>query len=187
MRASGRFVHPSSSKKAAPHLRAARARRFGRNRRYEDISMTAIMNDHDLRDALNRLPAARQRIAGAKFTGSVIHLCKDERVARAIQAAQNPGASDAELQDAYKAAKGYAIKTYTACGRDTDWLAQADHFVAASAASALTPADQLGEGSNPAWKAAMQARMAKDCEMVEGAEGETETEAERQYRIAGEV
>ena len=39
---------------------------------------------------------------------------------------------------------------------------------------------------NAAWKAAMQARMAKNCEMMEENEGEVETEAERQYRIAGE-
>ena len=70
------------------------------------------------------------------------------------------------------------------CGKDTDWLAQADHFVAASAAAALTPADQLAAKTNPAWKAAMQARMAKNCEMMETDEGEAQSEAERQYHIA---
>jgi hypothetical protein len=148
--------------------------------------MPTISNDQDLQDALNQLNGVRQRIMGAKFSKSVIHLCQDARVRRALDVAQNPDASDAELQDALKAAKGYAAKTYTACGRDTDWLAQADHFVAAAATAALTPAAQLPERSNPAWKAAFQARMAKNCEMMEVEEGETETEAERQYRIAGE-
>ena len=148
--------------------------------------MAAITNDHELRDALNALPPIRQRIIGAKLAESVVHLCKDDRVIRALTAAQNPDSGDTELQDAYKAAKSYATKTYTACGKDTDWLAQADHFVAAAAAAALTPADQLSAKTNPAWKAAVQARMAKNCEMMEEDEGEMQTEAERQYRIAGE-
>lgn len=149
--------------------------------------MAMISNDHDLREALNALSAIRQRILGAKFAENVIHLSKDERVNRAATTAQNPDAGDTELQDTYKAAKSYATKTYTACGKDTDWLAQADHFVAASVAAALTPADQLSAKTNPAWKAAVQARMAKNCEMMEDDEGEMETEAERQYRIAGEI
>jgi len=148
--------------------------------------MPTISNDHDLRDVLNGLSAAQQRIIGADFAKSVIHLCRDERVCRAVETAQNPDASDAELKDALKAAKGYVAKTYAACGRDADWLAQADHFVAAAAAAALTPAGQLPERTNPAWKAAVQARMAKNCELMEEEEGEMETEAQRQYRIVGE-
>ena len=70
--------------------------------------------------------------------------------------------------------------------RAPDWLAQADHFVAASAAAALMPPSQLPEKTNPAWKAAVQARMAKNCEMMEEEEGEAESEAERQYRIAND-
>jgi len=148
--------------------------------------MPAISNDHELRDALNRLAEARQRFIGATFTKNVIHLCKDGRVQRAVETALNPDASDAELQDAFKAAKSYAAKTYTACGKDTDWLAQADHFVAAAAAAALTPAAQVTERTNPAWRAAVQARMAQNCAMMEEDEGEIETEAQRQYRIANE-
>ena len=149
--------------------------------------MPKISNDHDLREALNSLSAQQQRMLGASFTKGVMQLSKNERVARAVQTALNANASDAELEDAYRAAKSYATKTYTDCGKDTDWLAQADHFVAASAAAALTPPAQLPEKSNPAWKAAVQARMAKNCEMMEEEEGETETEAERQYRIAAKA
>jgi len=148
--------------------------------------MAKISNDHDLREALNALSAIRQRILGAKFAENVIHLSTDDRVHRAATTARNPDAGDTELQDACKAAKSYATKTYTACGKDTDWLAQADHFVAASVAAVLTPADQLSAKTNPAWKAAVQARMAKNCEIMEKDEGEMETEAERQYRIAVE-
>ena len=149
--------------------------------------MAKISNDHDLRAALNQLTAEQQRMLGAAFAKSVIHLCKDERVQRAVETALNPAASEAELADAHKAARAYSVKTYTDCGKDTDWLAQADHFVAASAAAALTPPAQLPEKTNPAWKAAVQARMAKNCEMMEEEEGETESEAERQYHIAGKA
>jgi len=149
--------------------------------------MAKISNDHDLRTSLNDLSAEQQRILGAAFAKGVIHLCRDERVRRAVETALHPSASEAELTDAYRAAKAYATKTYTDCGKDTDWLAQADHFVAASAAAALTPPAQLPEKTNPAWKAAVQARMAKNCEMMEEDEGETESEAERQYRVAGEA
>lgn len=148
--------------------------------------MANISNDHDLRDALNGLSPERQRILGAKFCRNVIHLCKDERVARAVEAALNSAASDAELEDAYKTAKGFATKTYTDCGKDTDWLAQAEHFVAASAAAALTPVAQLADKTNPAWKAAVQARMAENCAMMEEEEGDIQTEADRQYGIANE-
>jgi hypothetical protein len=58
--------------------------------------------------------------------------------------------------------------------------------VAASAAAALAPSARDDAKTNPAWKAAVQARMAKNCEMMEEKEGETDTEAERQYRIANQ-
>jgi hypothetical protein len=148
--------------------------------------MAKISNDHDLRDTLNAMNAEQQRILGARFAQSVIHLCNDDRVRRAAETALSPDAAITELEDALRAARAYATKTYTDCGKDTDWLAQADHFVAAAVAAALTPPAQLSEKMNPAWKAAVQARMAKNCEMMEEDEGEEEGEPERQYRIAGE-
>jgi len=148
--------------------------------------MAAISNDHGLRDALNTLTAQQQRIIGGRFAKNVMHLCNDDRVSRAAKTALDPDAGDTALEDAFKAAKAYATKTYTDCGKDTDWLAQADHFVAAAVAAALTPAGQLSGKMNPAWKAAVQARMAKNCAMMEEEEGEEEGEPERQYRIANE-
>lgn len=149
--------------------------------------MASISNDRELREALNELSAPLQRIIGARFTQNVLGLSMDDRISRAVATALNPDASDAEVQDAYAAAKGYAAKTYTACGRDTDWLAQADHFVAASVVAALTPSERLAEKVTPAWKAAVQARMARNCAMMVEDEGEEDTEAERQYRIVADI
>ena len=148
--------------------------------------MATITNDQDLRRLLGRLPADQQRIIGLRFAQSVAHLSQDERVNRAIDTGLAEDASSAELEDAHRAAKAWAIKTYTDCGKDTDWLAQADHFVAAAAAAALTPEDQLMDKTNRAWKAAMQARMAKNCEMVEAEDDDQTDEVQRQYAIAEE-
>ncbi|KAA6187788.1 hypothetical protein F2Q65_00660 [Thiohalocapsa marina] len=148
--------------------------------------MATISNDQELRDLLSRLPADQQRVMGARFAQSVIHLSRDERVNRAIETALRPQASADELEDAYRGAKAWATKTYTDCGKDTDWLAQADHFVAAAAAAALAPEQLLTERTNRAWKAAMQARMANNCELVEGSDDAHTDEVQRQYAIARE-
>ena len=148
--------------------------------------MADICNDQELRKALNALSLRQQRIMGARFALGVAHLSKDDRVIRAARAALNPDAGATELADGFKAAKSYVTRTYTSCGKDTDWLAQADHFVAAAVAAALTPKTRSSAKANPAWKAAVQARMARNCRMMEEEEGETETEAERQYRTASE-
>ena len=144
--------------------------------------MAKISNDHELRAALAGLSPDRQRILGGRFAKSVIALNRDERVARAVETALNVEASPAELEDALRAAKGYATKTYTDCGKDTDWLAQADHFVAAATAAALS--QDAGDRQSRAWKAAVQARMAVNCAQMEDEQGELEGETERQYRIA---
>jgi hypothetical protein len=146
-----------------------------------------IMNDHELRAALDALTPDQQRITGARFAQSVIRLCQDERVRRAIDTGIDAGASASELEDAYRAAKAYATKTYTDCGKDTNWLEQADHFVAAAAAAALTPDALLTERTNRAWKAAMQVHMAENCELMEQEDAGTVSEAQRQYQITQEV
>ena len=148
--------------------------------------MTQIANDQQLRAALNALTPTEQRLMGARFAGSVMHLCLNDRVRRAGQLALDPDADPTELDDALKTAKTHTVKTYTDCGKDTNWLEQADHFVAAALVATLTPADQLATQSNPAWKAAVQARMAKNCEIMVEKEGEDETESDRQYRIASQ-
>ena len=148
--------------------------------------MTQIANDQQLRAALNALTPKEQRLMGARFAGSVMHLCLNDGVRRAGQLALDPDADPTSLDDAVKTAKSHTVKTYTDCGKDTNWLEQADHFVAAALVAALTPADQLAAQSNPAWKAAVQARMAKNCEIMVEEEGEAETESDRQYRIASQ-
>jgi hypothetical protein len=148
--------------------------------------MPTISNDQDLRSLLNKLSEEQQRIIGARFAQSLARLSRDERVNRAIATALRSDATEDELEDAYRDAKAWATKTYTDCGKDTDWLAQADHFVAAAVAAALTPENLLAGNANRAWKAAMQARMANNCELVESDDHSLGDEVQRQYAIADE-
>jgi hypothetical protein len=141
-----------------------------------------ITNDQTLRDAISQLSSEQQRVLAGKFVGSVVHLSADPRVARAIAVATNPDISPQELESTYKAVKAFATQTYTACGRDADWSAQAEHFVAAAAAASLSTEET--EGSKGAWRAAMQARMAKNCEMILNNEGGLANESEKQYQLA---
>ncbi|MGE5154180.1 MAG: hypothetical protein ACM3ST_09205 [Bdellovibrio bacteriovorus] len=146
--------------------------------------MANIQNDHALREALDGLSGDQQRVLGSRFAQSVLRLAKDERVRRAIETGLREDSSPGEVEDAFRAAKAYATKTYTDCGKDTDWLAQADHFVAAAATAALTPDALVAERQNRAWKAAVQARMAVNCELIESDEVSDQSESDRQYAIA---
>ncbi|WP_462320048.1 hypothetical protein [Halochromatium sp.] len=147
--------------------------------------MATISNDKQLRDLLDRLSVEQQRLIGLRFAQSLAHLSRDERVKRAIETGLRTDVSEPELEDAYRAAKAWSTKTYTDCGKDTDWLAQADHFVAAAVAAALTPDNMLPDKkTNRAWKAAMHARMANNCELVEGEGNAHLDEVQRQYEIA---
>ena len=145
--------------------------------------MAAISNDRELRIALDGLTPRQQRVLGGKFIDSVLDLCEDVRIRRAVEVAIDPGASEAALSGAFRDAKAVAVKTYTDCGKDTDWIAQAAHFVASATAACLAPPSRPG-GDNPAWKAAMRTRMARNCEMIERQEGAEHNESETQYRIA---
>ena len=149
--------------------------------------MPKISNDQELRKALDAMSAQRQRVLGCRFAEHVRHLSGDERLHRAIATGLLEDITDGELEDAFRVAKAHAVGTYTECGRDTDWLAQADHFVAASAAAALTPDALLADRQNRAWKAAVQARMAVSCAMMEDETASERTEAQHQYALAEQL
>ncbi|MCG7951227.1 MAG: hypothetical protein N0C91_09845 [Candidatus Thiodiazotropha endolucinida] len=103
-----------------------------------------ITNDHDLREAISGLSPVEQRALGGQFVANVGHLSQDPRISRAIDAAIDSDISPAELEQIHKTVKAFATQTYTACGSDADWAAQAEHFVAAAAAASLSSDDQSG-------------------------------------------
>ena len=146
--------------------------------------MTQIDNDQALRAALKTLNAEQQRVLGARFAERVMPLCRDERVKRAIATGLREPLAPDEQADAFKSARAYAVTSYTDCGKETDWLAQADHFVAAAITAALTPDEATTDKQNRAWKAAVQVRMAVNCAMMEDETISESDEARQQYALA---
>jgi hypothetical protein len=140
----------------------------------------AISNDKEFKGALAGLPVARQRQVAARFVERVLPLSNDSRVKAALDVAARADVSDAELTVASQAANSARVESFTQCGRETDWSAQAGHFVAKAAVACVRPADA---GDNLAWEAAMQARMARTCNTVAEGEGTENREAEEQYRV----
>jgi len=140
----------------------------------------AISNDKEFKASLAALPAPSQRQVAARFVERVYPLSNDVRVKAALDAAGRPDISDAELTVVTQAANTARVESFTQCGRETDWTAQAGHFVAKAAVACVKPAEA---GDNLAWEAAMQARMARTCQTVAEGSGTENREAEEQYRI----
>ncbi len=138
-----------------------------------------ITNDREFKEALNGFTPARQRQLAARFTLGVLDLCSDPRVRGAVEAAQRVEMSGAELVAAFQGAKAARVESFTRCGKEADWLAQAGHFVAEAALACVRPD---GRG-NPAWDAAMNARMARSAATIANGEGDNHREADEQYRL----
>ena len=138
-----------------------------------------ISNDKEFKVALAALPAARQRQVAARFVERVFPLSDDARVKAALDVAGRPDISDAELTLVSQAANTARVESFTQCGRETDWTAQAGHSVAKAAVACVKPVEP---GDNLAWEAAMQARMARTCQTVAEGTGTENREAEEQYR-----
>jgi hypothetical protein len=139
-----------------------------------------IKDDKEFKSRLSALPVADQRLLAMQFVLRVFPLSNDMRLKNAIETSQRKGVTEAELASAFQIANTARVESFTRCGRETDWTAQAGHFVAKAAVACVRPAD---EGDNLAWDAAMSARMARTCETVATGEGTGNNEAEEQYRI----
>jgi hypothetical protein len=140
----------------------------------------SIGNDKDFKAALAGLNVAQQRQLAARFVQAVLPLCNDVRIKAALEAAGREGISAAELAIAAQAANSARVESFTQCGKETDWSAQAGHFVAKAAVASVRPA---AAGGNLAWDAAMQARLARTFQTVADGAGTDNREAEAQYRI----
>jgi hypothetical protein len=139
----------------------------------------AISNDKEFKSALAGLSPAQQRQVAARFVQAVLPLSGDARIKAALEAAGRAGISDAELAIAAQAANSARVESFTQCGKETDWAAQAGHFVAKAAVACVKAAEA---GSNLAWDAAMQSRLARTFQTVADGAGTDNREAEAQYR-----
>lgn len=145
-----------------------------------------IQNDSELKQALEKLSIEEQRVVAAQFVESVLYLNNEPLIKRALEVARNNNRTPIEFDDAYKNVKSLAVKSYTSCGENADWDAQAAHFVAEAAKACLTPEEQLEVKQNLAWQSAIQARMAKNCAMIENENEVIDNEAHKQYQIVNE-
>lgn len=142
-----------------------------------------IQTDSEFRSALDKLPTPKQRELATRFTDSVVVLCNDPRIKAALNAARRLDISDIELAAIYQAANAASVESYTQCGKETNWMSQAGHFVAEAAKSCVKPVER---GHNLAWDAAMYARMARTCETISKGLGTQNRESEVQYRLMDE-
>ncbi len=149
--------------------------------------MAVIQDENSFRESIESLPLERQRLLGARFVRNVVALNDDARLKQALECAERPGASEAELLAAYRTARGIEVESYTACGQNVDWSAMAAHYVASAVAACVAPAATMVAGiDNPAYKAAMSARMARSAEMLtHDRHGDCE-EIGRQYTLLQE-
>lgn len=143
-----------------------------------------IHNDSEFKSALSGLDPARQRRAAARFVERVMDLSGDVRVRAAVEAAQRGDLAEAEREVLFQAANAARVESFTQCGREADWGAQAGHFVAKAAVSCVKAPVS---GENIAWDAAMHARMARTCHSVASGVGTETREAEAQYAILGAI
>ncbi len=97
----------------------------------------AISNDKDFKATLAGLPVARQRQVAARFVQRVFDLSKDVRVKAALEVAGRADISDAELTVVSAAANTARVESFTQCGKETDWSAQAGLFVAKAAVACV--------------------------------------------------
>jgi len=141
--------------------------------------MTIITNDTEFQAAINDLEIAQQRAVAALFVKNVVSLNKDERIMHALNVAENTDASKDELQMVYKSAKAAHVESYTSCGADGDWFAQAGHHVATATAAAVNPNAE----ANIAWEVAMHCRLARTCERIAQEQSYTNTENQDQYQL----
>ncbi len=146
--------------------------------------MTPITNDHELRAALDHLSPTTCRRLASRFAAAVLALSDDPRVRQAVEVAAQAEIGAPLLATAHHEAKAAAAESFTQCGHDTEWRSQAGHFVAAAAAAATAPPEVAAEMGNPAWRAALYARMARTCEMIAEDRGDTHSEAAGQYHLA---
>jgi hypothetical protein len=140
----------------------------------------AISNDKEFKNALAGLSTAQQRQVASGFVQRVFALSGDVRIKAALDAAARADVSDAELTVLSGAANTARVESFTQCGKETDWSAQAGHFVAKAAVACVKAAEA---GSNLAWDAAMHARMARTCQTVADGAGTENVEAGEQYRL----
>jgi hypothetical protein len=144
--------------------------------------MSGISNDQQFRDALDGLDVLQQRAVGALFVESVLGLSDDPRVAQALSAVRESDLEEEVLNLVRRNIKAACLEAHARCGADGEWSDQAGYFVARAAEACVEP-EGRSQGKGPAWKAAMNARMARTCLAADSEEDSHDSESQAQYQI----
>jgi hypothetical protein len=133
-----------------------------------------ISNDKEFKAALAALNDSERRRVATLLVQQVLELSGDARVKGGLDLAGRPDAGSAELEVAAAGVNTARVESFTQCGRDTDWAAQAR-----AAQECVRPVVDLAA----AWEAAMQARMARMCKTLAAGEGTDNSQATEQYQV----
>jgi len=140
--------------------------------------MSTISNDTEFRQALDALSLEQQRTVASRFVQNVLSLSGDSRLHQVIDAVE----VGTDLATAFKSAKRVSLEAHARCGSEGDWNEQAGYFVARAAQAAVEPQVRTA-GKNPAWKAAMQCRMARTCLASDSDEDTHDLETGAQHQL----
>lgn len=140
--------------------------------------MSTISNDTEFRQALDALSLEQQRTVASRFVQNVLSLSGDSRLQQVIDAVE----VGTDLATAFKSAKRVSLEAHARCGSEGDWNEQAGYFVARAAQAAVEPQGRTA-GKNPAWKAAMQCRMARTCLASDSDEDTHDLETGAQHQL----
>jgi hypothetical protein len=138
--------------------------------------MKKISNETEFKAALKALTPMQQRQVGTQFVENVLSLATNTKLTKLLLLAQKEDIEPDELAQAYQDANYLAVKTYTVCGADGDWMNQAKHFVAAACAACLKP-------ETSAWTVAMNCRLARVCDGIAQLKDLGEQEIIAEYQI----
>ncbi len=140
--------------------------------------MSMVTNDVEFRERLDGLELEQQRVVASRFVRNVLSLSEDPRLQSVVEAAATGG----DLEGAFKSAKRASLDAHARCGTEGDWNDQAGYFVARAAQAAVEPVVRT-VGKSPAWKAALQCRMARTCLAAESDEDSHDLETGAQYQL----
>lgn len=144
--------------------------------------MSQITNDTQFREAIKALDDRQQRLLAGRFAENALPLSNDPRLASIIKTATSPDTSEEEIHNAWKTGKTASVELSARCGADGDWSDQADYFVARAATAAVAPPG-AGKTGGPAWQAAMNARMAQTCKLIDATDEQVGQVRDQQYQI----
>ncbi len=139
-----------------------------------------MTQDSEFRQALSALSRLQQRQIGAQFIERVLQQYPEATLSKLLAVAQQADVSELELAAAAKTAKALALDKHTRCGAEGDWQAQASYFLARATSELLATSkpSQL-----PAWEAALNARLARTCALIDDTHHTLHGESDAQYQL----